>query len=113
MIQTTKKLRITPFFKWYDMWIGLYIDQAKAAVYICPLPMIGVRIWYEDTAVCDRCDEPAVKIAGDIGDQWFLEWTCKNPDCWNYQDVIEYIPWPFGDNWISANDLIELGYEVV
>lgn len=35
---------IRPFFRWYDLWIGAYVDTANRAIYICPLPMIGVKI---------------------------------------------------------------------
>ena len=37
-------LKIKPFFKWYDFWIGAFFDQGDDVIYICPLPMIGVRI---------------------------------------------------------------------
>lgn len=39
----------TPFFRWFDLWIGAYIDVENRAIYICPLPMVGVKIrfgWY-------------------------------------------------------------------
>ncbi len=35
---------LTPFVRWYDIWIGVYVDTKNCAVYICPLPMIGVKI---------------------------------------------------------------------
>jgi hypothetical protein len=34
---------VRAFFRWYDLWIGAYYDRAGGALYICPLPMIGVR----------------------------------------------------------------------
>ena len=37
-------ITFTPFFRWYDIWIGAYIDAKNRTVYICPLPMIGVKI---------------------------------------------------------------------
>jgi hypothetical protein len=40
---------IKPFFRWYDLWIGAYIDTAAGVVYICPLPMVGVRVQYRRT----------------------------------------------------------------
>ncbi len=33
-----------PFFRWYDLWIGAYIDVNNRAIYICPLPMVGVKL---------------------------------------------------------------------
>lgn len=35
---------IKPFFRWYDIWIGFYVDLDKKYLYICPIPMFGVRI---------------------------------------------------------------------
>lgn len=37
-------MTITPFFRWYDVWVGLYIDLPNRTVYICPVPMFGVKI---------------------------------------------------------------------
>jgi len=31
-------------FRWYDLWIGLYIDTERGCVYICPFPCIVVRV---------------------------------------------------------------------
>jgi len=38
-----KRLRVTPFFRWYDLWVGVFIDTTKHAAYICPLPMMGIK----------------------------------------------------------------------
>ncbi len=37
-------MTIRPFFKWFDLWVGIYIDTERRTVYVCPLPMVGVRI---------------------------------------------------------------------
>lgn len=37
-------MRVKPFFRWYDLWVGVYIDTARRAIYICPLPCIGVKV---------------------------------------------------------------------
>lgn len=39
-------LSVKPFFRWYDLWIGAFIDTKGRAVYICPLPMLGIKINY-------------------------------------------------------------------
>ncbi len=33
-------------FTWYDFWIGLYIDQKKRRLYVCPLPTLLFIISY-------------------------------------------------------------------
>lgn len=35
---------IRPFFRWYDLWVGAYWDRANRTLYVCPLPMIGVKV---------------------------------------------------------------------
>ncbi len=37
-------MTITPFFRWYDLWIGAFVDVPNRTIYICPLPMFGLRI---------------------------------------------------------------------
>jgi len=39
-----KTIKVTTFFRWYNFWIGLYINKEKNALYFCPLPMIGLKI---------------------------------------------------------------------
>lgn len=51
MQRVTEKRRlrwkIKPFFRWYDLWVGAYIDRDNNAIYICPLPTIGIKIeWW-------------------------------------------------------------------
>ena len=46
-IEDRNKLRAKPFFRWYDLWIGAYIDRDNQAVYICPIPMFGIKFsWH-------------------------------------------------------------------
>lgn len=37
-------MHVSFFFRWYDLWVGVYIDQAQRTVYLCPVPMFGVKI---------------------------------------------------------------------
>lgn len=37
-------MTVKPFFRWYDLWVGMYIDTANRVIYICPLPMIGIKV---------------------------------------------------------------------
>ena len=50
-IQDRKVLRIKtrPFFKWFDLWIGVYISVASQEVYVCFLTL-GIRFsWWIET----------------------------------------------------------------
>lgn len=35
---------IRPYFRWYDMWMGLYWDRTDKCLYIGYLPMLGIKI---------------------------------------------------------------------
>jgi hypothetical protein len=37
-------IRIVFFFRWFDLWIGAYIDTKNRRVYICPVPMLGFYV---------------------------------------------------------------------
>jgi hypothetical protein len=37
-------LAVSLFFRWYDLWIGAFYDSEKCALYICPLPTVGLCI---------------------------------------------------------------------
>lgn len=37
-------MKFQPFFRWYNLWIGAYVDTKNRAVYVCLLPMLGVKI---------------------------------------------------------------------
>lgn len=37
-------MKITPMFAWYDFWVGLFWDQKKSALYLFPIPMVGLKI---------------------------------------------------------------------
>jgi hypothetical protein len=40
-------MKITVFFRWYDLWIGIFVDTKGKAWYICPIPMFGVKIQFK------------------------------------------------------------------
>jgi hypothetical protein len=37
-------IRIEIGFAWYDFWVGFYYDRNNRRLYICPLPMLVIRI---------------------------------------------------------------------
>ena len=36
-------MTIKPLFAWYDLWIGVFWDQAKRRLYVLPPSMPGLR----------------------------------------------------------------------
>jgi hypothetical protein len=41
-------IRVRPVFAWFDCWVGVYVDRSTPAIYVLPLPMLGVRIDWPD-----------------------------------------------------------------
>ncbi|AKV03164.1 hypothetical protein AKJ09_09827 [Labilithrix luteola] len=37
-------MRLTPFFRWFDLWVGAYIDVPNRTIYVCPVPTLGFKI---------------------------------------------------------------------
>lgn len=37
-------MSIRVIFRWFDLWVGAFIDRPRRTVYLFPLPMLGVRI---------------------------------------------------------------------
>ncbi len=48
-------MKVSFFFRWYDLWIGAYIDREANTVYICPFPMIGVKVRWHIGPICPNC----------------------------------------------------------
>lgn len=59
---------VKPYFRWYDMWIGVYHDTEKHNTYIQLLPMLGIKICESRDFVCviplPWSHEIDVRIAG-------------------------------------------------
>lgn len=77
-MKTKRRIRVVPYFKWFDLWIGRFVDVPKRTVYVQPLPMVGVKIFRESTAVCPGCDDCGIDYSEffmDVvlpNDQWEL-----------------------------------------
>ncbi len=52
------------FFRWYDFWVGAYVDWERRVLYVCPLPMVGFWIRLPH-------DHDSVRGAGEIDGRWF------------------------------------------
>lgn len=37
-------MKITLAFKWYDLWVGLFVDAEKRRLYFCPLPCVLITV---------------------------------------------------------------------
>jgi hypothetical protein len=104
-----KKWHANLTFKWFDLWIGLFLDRPGNALYICFLPMLPFKIWFTEHKHCPMCGGPMQKTAFDCGDWWDLEWRCEEDD---YATEGE-IEWPFGEEKLSAMQLELRGYKVL
>lgn len=48
-------MSVMPFFRWFDLWIGVYVDVANRAVYVCPVPMFGLKVQLAERRCSARC----------------------------------------------------------
>ena len=49
-----RQLKIKPFFRWYDLWIGAYIDTKDKSLYVIPFPMLGLKFYWEVPSIFDE-----------------------------------------------------------
>jgi hypothetical protein len=47
-VRFRRRWRVRPIVAWFDMWIGVFVDQAKHRVYVLPIPCVGVIIEWAD-----------------------------------------------------------------
>lgn len=46
-VHRVARFRCRPFFRWYDLWMGVYVDREKRHFYVCYLPCCGFKIgWF-------------------------------------------------------------------
>jgi len=66
VVKKTKPLDISFQFRWYDLWIGLYIHVEDLTLYFCPIPMcvITVSLPKKITEIVDYEEQ----------DQWDEQW---------------------------------------
>jgi hypothetical protein len=44
MTAIVQRFAVSAFFRWYDLWIGAYWDREAKVLYVCPVPMFGLKI---------------------------------------------------------------------
>lgn len=73
-------MKIRFIFKWYDIWVGAFIDRSRRAVYIFPVPMFGFSI--ELKSKCRLCNKWEVwsGMATFEGEPHCLDCWCKKQD---------------------------------
>lgn len=37
-------MRIRPVFRWYDFWVGVFVDTERKCAYVMLVPMFGFKI---------------------------------------------------------------------
>ncbi len=48
-MRISSRVRVRFFFRWYDIWVGVYVYLEGRVVYVCPVPMFGFAIEWEGT----------------------------------------------------------------
>jgi hypothetical protein len=55
-------MRVRPVLAWYALWVGIHWDREEQALYVLPLPGLGVKIefdpdpfWPEGVPTVARC----------------------------------------------------------
>ena len=104
-----KRWHVSIDFKWFDFWVGLFVDRPAKTAYVCLLPTLPIKVWFTNHVRCPDCGDAMNKSAYDTGDGWGLFWEC--PTCCS-GDGPE-IDWPFGDQILSYRDLERFGYDIV
>ena len=106
------KWHVDVSFKWFDFWIGLFLDKPAKSLYICLLPMLPIKVWITEHEACPDCGAAMQKTAVDISPEGFdLFWNCEACENRGLESTID-LGWPFHDEWMSARDLEHFGYVV-
>jgi hypothetical protein len=107
--KTKRRLKVKPFFHWYDLYVGAYFNAETQSLYILPLPTLGLRFRIEQYRTCGWCGEEQYKAALWTGEGWALFWSCAL-NC----DEDEYLPWPWEDDRpANGEDLEAMGFTIV
>lgn len=48
--------RVRLMFAWYDIWVGVFVDNKRKILYIFPVPMFGIKIFLAKN-YCGSCRE--------------------------------------------------------
>lgn len=42
--QLGERFQVSGFLAWYDAWVGMFYDQKKKTLYVCPLPCVVLKV---------------------------------------------------------------------
>ena len=63
-------MTVSFFFKWFDFWVGWYWERRSQSLYICPLPMVGVKLCF--------CKHDNMMFARSIHGDEIIEKGCRS-----------------------------------
>ncbi|MCK5564521.1 MAG: hypothetical protein KAJ07_04690 [Planctomycetes bacterium] len=98
-------------FKWFDLWVGAFIDVPSRALYIILIPTIVFKWQKKEVYICEFCNSDMHQAAYNTGDGWLLFYECDDEQCDHTHDLEDY--WPWGDERVSGDDLEKRGWKVV
>lgn len=89
-------------FKWFDFWVGAYIDVENNTLYICPFPMVVINIalpqrhyliyskYLPDTPIgcCSTCGKEDV-LAEEPGSTFVRVKRANCPVCNEIESVVQ------------------------
>lgn len=60
LLSDSRYFRVKPYYRWFDMWVGLYWDAKHRHLYIGYFPALGVRLAFPFRRLCHKdCNHPA------------------------------------------------------
>jgi len=63
-------MKVKIIFKWFDFWVGLFIDTKKKTLYFFPVPMLGLEVKYGESPIKNELQQTNVS-----------NWVCKYCGC--------------------------------
>lgn len=60
-------MKLSLHFLWYDIWVGAYVDRKNSVLYICPLPMILIKLEFKDACLKHDWDTVQDSFTSDNG----------------------------------------------
>jgi hypothetical protein len=88
------RVAVTPFFRWFDLWIGAYVDVPNRTLYVCPVPMLGLKI-----KLSERPFRPGDRVIWVETDERFTVKRVEGGAIWGRFDDSDQ------EGWVPATEL--------